>query len=145
MSRELLEVLLRSTLAEARQQLNLSARDLDAQVLQLTTRLNGQIDSPERQALVAYTDARIEEAFKEPGGGTPPLNLTPELEGLRQWVCCHLRALQQQYLTPEFLEWARRTFNEEVHLAGLREIEATGGVDIKDLLNDPEQEVTPRE
>lgn len=145
MSQEILDMLMRSTPAEARQRLNLSARDLDAQVLQLTTSLNGQIDSPERQAIVAYVNARIDEPFGEGGGGTAPLNLTPELEGLRLWVCCHYRALQQQYLTPEVLEWARRTFNEEEFLAGLREIETTGGVEIRDLLDELEQEVPPRE
>jgi hypothetical protein len=145
MSQDILEVLMRSTPTEARQRLNLSARDLDVQVLQLTGSLNGQIDSPEQQAIVAYVNARIDEPFGEEGGGTPPLNLTPELEGLRQWVCCHYRALQQQYLTPEVLEWARRTFNEEEFLAGLREIETTGGVEIKDLLDELEQEIPPRE
>jgi hypothetical protein len=145
MSLELLEVLMRSTPSEARQRLNLSARDLDAQVLQLTASLNGQLESPERKTVVAYVNARIDEAFGEPGGGTPPLNLTPEVEGLRQWVFSHYRALQKQYLTPEFLEQERRAFNEEEFLAGLREIEATGGVEIKDLLDELEQEVKRRE
>jgi hypothetical protein len=145
MEQDLFDVLKRSTPAEARQQLNLSARDLDAQVLQLTASVNGQGESPESQAVIAYVNARIGEPSGETECQVPPLNLTPELEGLRQWVCGHYRALQQQYLTPEVLEWARRTFDEEVHLAGLREIEATGGVDIKDLLYDLEQEATPRE
>lgn len=145
MSKEILDVLMHSTPAEARQRLNLSARDLDAKVLQLTASLNGELESPERKTVVAYVNARLDEAFGEPGGGTPPLNLTAEVEGLRQWVCSHYRAVSQQYLTPEVMEWARRTFNEEEHLAGLREIEATGGVDIKDLLCDPEQEATRRE
>lgn len=147
MSQEILQVLMRSTPAEARQRLNLPARDLDAQVLQLTASLNGELESPERKAVVAYVNTRMDEALGEPGGGTPPLNLTPELEGLRQWVCCHYNALQKQYLTPEVMEWARRTFEEEkeVFFAGLREIEATGGLGIKDLLDEFEQEVTPRE
>ena len=146
MSKEILDVLMRSTPAEARQRLNLSARDMDAQVLGLTASFDGrQIDPPERQAILAYVDARIDEAFGEPGGGTPPLNLTPELEGLRQWVCCYYRALSRQYLTPEVLERERRAFNEEEFLAGLREIETTGGVEIKDLLDELEQEVPPRE
>jgi hypothetical protein len=145
MNQDLLDVLKRCTPAEARERLNLSTRDLDAQVLQSTASLNGQLDSPERQTVVAYVNARIDEAFGEPGGGAPPLNLTPEVEGLRQWVCSHYRAVQQQYLTPEVMEWARRTFDEEVFLAGLREIEATGGVKIADLIREPEQEATPRE
>jgi hypothetical protein len=145
MSKEILDVLMRSTPAEARQQLNLSARDLDAQVLQLTASLNGELESPERKAVVAYVNARIDETFGEPGGGTPPLNLAPVVEGLRQWVCSHYRAVSQQYLTPEVMEWARRTFNEEEHLAGLREIEATGGLELKDFIHELEEEITPRE
>jgi hypothetical protein len=138
MSQEILDVLMRSTPAEARQRLNLSARDLDAQVLQLTASLNGELESPERKAVVAYVNSRIDEPFEEAGGRVPPLNLTPELEGLRQWVCCHYRAVQQQYLTPEVMEWARSTFNEEEHLAGLREIEATGGLELKDFIHELE-------
>lgn len=145
MSKEILEVLMRSTPAEARQRLKLCTRDLDAQVLQLTASLNGQLDSPERQAVVAYVNARIDEPIEEAGGRVPPLNLTLELEGLRQWVCCHYRALQRQYLTPELLEQERRAVNEEEILAGLREIEATGGLELKDFIHELEQEVTPRE
>ena len=147
MSQEILQVLMRSTPAEARQRLNLPARDLDAQVLRLTASLNGELESPERKAVVAYVNSRIDEPFEAAEGRVPPLNLTPELEGLRQWVCCHYNALQKQYLTPEVMEWARRTFEEEkeVFFAGLREIEATGGLGIKDLLDEFEQEVTPRE
>jgi len=145
MSKEILEVLMHSTPAEARQRLNLSARDLDAQVLQLTASLNGQDDSPEGQAVIAYTTARSYESAAEANGTSGPLNYAPEIRELRDWVCRYYRAQQQQYLTPEFLEQARQSFNEEEFLAGLREIEATGGVDIKDLLDEPEQEVTPRE
>jgi hypothetical protein len=135
MNQELMEVLKRSTPAEARERLNLSARDLDTQVLQLTASLNGQDDSPEGQALVAYVTARIHEPLGEAKDSVPPLNLPAELEELRLWVCSYYRAQQQQYLTPEFLEWARQSFNEEEFLAGLREIETTGGVDIKDLID----------
>ncbi len=73
--------------AEARQRLNLSTRDLDAQVLQLATSLNGPIESPEPQVVVAYVNARIDEPLGDGEDRVPPLNLTPELEGLRQWVC----------------------------------------------------------
>lgn len=139
MSQDLLEVLMHSTPAEARQRLSLPARDLDAQVLQLTASLNGQEDdSPEQQALVAYVNARIEEPVSDGGARVPPLNLTPELEGLRQWVCRYYRAQQQKYLTPEVIEWARQSINEEEILAALREVEARGVVGIKDLIDRPE-------
>jgi hypothetical protein len=145
MSQEILDVLMRSTPAEARQRLNISARDLDAQVLQLTASLNGELESPERKAVVAYVDARIDEPFEEGGERIPPLNLTPEVEGLRQWACSHYRAVSQQYLTPELLERERRAINEEEILAGLREIEATGGLELKDFIHELEEEARPRE
>jgi hypothetical protein len=139
MNQELIELLKHSTPAEARQRLNLSARDLDTQVLQLTASLNGQEEeSPEGQALVSYVTARIDEPLGDAGARVPPLNLTPELEGLRQWVCCYYRAQQRKYLTPELIEEARQSINEEEILAALREVEARGVVGIKDLIDGPE-------
>lgn len=145
MSQELIEILMRSSPAEVRQRLNLSARDLDAQVLQLATGLNGEGESPEKQAVVAYVNARIEEPLGEAGARVPPLNLTPDLEGLRQWVCCYYRAQQRKYLTPELLEWARQSINEEEILAAFREIQTTGGWELKDFIHELEQEVNSRE
>jgi endogenous inhibitor of DNA gyrase (YacG/DUF329 family) len=46
-------------------------------------------------------------------------------------------------LSPELLEWARRDFNEEEFLAGLREIEETGGLELKDFIQELEQEAEP--
>ena len=37
-------------------------------------------------------------------------------------------------IPPEMLAWARQTFDEEEFLADIREIEATGGVQLKDFL-----------
>jgi hypothetical protein len=145
MGQDFLDVFMRSTPAEARERLGLPARAVDAQVLRLTTTLNGQNDSSERQAIVAYVDARISESSAEAEGASQSIHLTPELEELRLWVCRHYRLLQQQYLTPEVMEWARRTFNEEEFLAGLREIQTTGGLELKDFLHELEQEVMPRE
>ncbi len=144
MSQEVLEVLMRSTPAEARQRLNLSARDLDAQVLQLTASLNGQIDSSENQAVFNYVIARSREDSIEAQRASRPLIYTPELVELRNWALPRFLP-NYQPVTPELLEWARRTFNEEEFLAGLREIEATGGVEITDLIQEPEQEATSRE
>jgi len=43
--------------------------------------------------------------------------------------------------TPEMLEEARRTFDVEEYLAGVREIEAGRGVQIDDLIAELEQRV----
>jgi hypothetical protein len=144
MSKEILDVLMRSTPAEARQRLNLSARDLDAQVLGLTASLNGEIESPENKAVFNYVIARSREDSIEAERASKPLIYPPELVKLREWA--HPRFLSNYHpVTPELLEWGRRTFNEEEFLAGLREIEATGGVQITDLIQEPQQETTSRE
>src|SRR3954466_8801749 len=43
-------------------------------------------------------------------------------------------------LSPALLEWARREFNEEEFLAGLREVEETGGLELKDFIHELEEE-----
>lgn len=144
MGQDLLNVLKHSTLTEARERLNLSTRDLDAQVLQLTASLNGQLDSPEDQAVFNYVIDRSREDSIEAQRASQPLIYTPELVELRNWAFPRFLP-NYQPVTPEIMEWARRTFNEEEFVAGLREIEATGGVDITDLIQEPEQEATSRE
>jgi hypothetical protein len=139
MSQELLDVLMRSTPAEVRERLNLSARDLDAQVLHLTASLNGQSDSPVSMAIFTYVTARSREASMEAQRASQPLIFTPELVELREWVRRRYFP-QSQPVTPELLEWARRTFNEGEFLAGLREIQATGGLEFKDFIHELEQE-----
>lgn len=42
--------------------------------------------------------------------------------------------------SPELMEWARANFNEEEFLAGLREVEADGGLELKDFIKELEQE-----
>jgi RNA recognition motif-containing protein len=41
-------------------------------------------------------------------------------------------------LPPELLEWARRQFTEEEIIAGVREIRETGGVELKDFIEEIE-------
>jgi hypothetical protein len=65
MNEDFLDILSRSTPAEARERLGLPARELDAQVLQRTTTVDGESDSPEREAIFAYTAARWSESTLE--------------------------------------------------------------------------------
>lgn len=63
---------------------------------------------------------------------------------LREWA--HPRFLPNyQPVTPELLEWAGLTFDKEEFLAGLREIEATVSLELKDFIHELEWEATPRE
>lgn len=48
-------------------------------------------------------------------------------------------------LTPELLEWARSQFSEEEFLAGLREIQSTGGLQLSDFIHELEERAAPRE
>ena len=48
-------------------------------------------------------------------------------------------------LTPEFLAWACQGLNEEEIVAGIREILATGGLQLADFIQEIEQEAMPRE
>jgi hypothetical protein len=41
---------------------------------------------------------------------------------------------------PELLAWARQTCNEEEFTAALREMEQTGGLELRDLLHELEEE-----
>jgi hypothetical protein len=40
----------------------------------------------------------------------------------------------RERIPPEILEWARQTFDEEQFLRQVREIEATGGLELKDFI-----------
>jgi hypothetical protein len=46
---------------------------------------------------------------------------------------------------PDVLERARRTFDLEEHLAGVREIERTGGFRLEDILGEIEDRIKRRE
>jgi hypothetical protein len=144
MNEDFLDILSRSTPAEARERLGLPARELDAQVLQRTTTVDGESDSPEREAIFAYTAARWSESTLEARRAAQPLNPMPELEELLGWARRHYGLTQG--ITPEILEWARREFDkygEEELLAEFREIQATGGLELKDFIHELEREAAP--
>jgi hypothetical protein len=42
---------------------------------------------------------------------------------------------------PDLLAWARQTFNMEEYLAGVRQIEETGGLELKDFIDEIEAKV----
>lgn len=44
----------------------------------------------------------------------------------------------RETIPPELVEWARQTFDEEEFLAQVREIEATGGFQLEDFIDEVE-------
>jgi hypothetical protein len=50
----------------------------------------------------------------------------------------------RETIPPELVEWARQTFDEEEFLAQVREIEATGGLQLEDFLPEIEARARPR-
>ena len=48
-------------------------------------------------------------------------------------------------LSPELMEWARSQINEEEIAAALREVEETGGLELKDFICELEEEAKPRD
>jgi hypothetical protein len=44
--------------------------------------------------------------------------------------------LTRETIPPDILAWARQTFDEADYLAAIREIEATGGVELEDFLTE---------
>jgi hypothetical protein len=48
-------------------------------------------------------------------------------------------------LAPELAAWARQTFDEEAFVAGVREVERTGGLELTDFIHELEQKALPRE
>ena len=46
-------------------------------------------------------------------------------------------------IPPEILVWANQHFNEEEALAGLRQIQETGGFELKDFIQDLERAALP--
>jgi hypothetical protein len=123
MSQEFHDVLARLSPAQKSDQLDATVRELDALTLRLAALLNVLGDARARQELLACFNARLLTLLVDARPDVPP-------------------AVK---LTPELLEWARNQFTEEELVAGIREIEATGGLELDDFIRELEQEAAPRE
>jgi hypothetical protein len=64
------------------------------------------------------------------GGSPAEVTVPPEVSG---WII--------DRTPPDLLAWARQTFNEEEYLAGVSEIEQTGGLKFEDFIAEVEQRV----
>jgi hypothetical protein len=93
----------------------------------------GHQASPDATACPDCGQALKNGAVCQPGAGQKP----PPPPEVRDWVI--------HKLPPEYLEWARQTFNEEEFMAGLREVQKTGGLRLEDFIDELEEEVRRRE
>jgi hypothetical protein len=50
----------------------------------------------------------------------------------------------RESIPPEILEWARQTFDEQEFLSRIREIEATGGLQLQDFIAEVEARARSR-
>ena len=115
MSQEFLDVLARLVPSEDPQRLDRTARELDAVVQRLAIVLEGFGDAGAQRDILAHLSATTFTRLTDPNAGPRSVKLTPEL-----------------------LEWARNQYTEEEIVAGLREIEATGGLELKDFIHELE-------
>jgi hypothetical protein len=53
--------------------------------------------------------------------------------------------LEPMVLTPELLEWAKQQFNDEDMIAGVEEIQRTGGKELHEFIHELEAEAAHRE
>ena len=56
---------------------------------------------------------------------------------MREWA-----RQNKEALTPELLEWARQQINVEEMLASIREIQETGGLELRDFIQELEHLVS---
>jgi hypothetical protein len=68
-----------------------------------------------------------------PDCGAPRNGTAPEAGGLPAGV-------PDGRLPPELREWSRQTFDVDAFMAGVRQIERTGGLELKDFLHELEEE-----
>jgi hypothetical protein len=53
--------------------------------------------------------------------------------------------MPSEKLSPELMELMRQQFDEEEFLAGLRQIKETGGLELKDFIQELEEEANRRD
>ena len=56
----------------------------------------------------------------------------------------HFERFPRAPIPPEILEWARQTLDEAEFLSHVREIEATGGVQLEDFIAELEARANPK-
>lgn len=58
---------------------------------------------------------------------------------------CYVENGSAAILTPELLEWARAQYSDEEILAGVQEVQATGGLELKDFIHEVTAIVAPND
>lgn len=122
MSQEFFDLLARLAPVEKPERLQRTAQELDVLVSRLAAILQGLGDSRAQHELLAHFGARSLDFLVK--GKDQPQAIKP---------------------SPEVMEWARNQFTEEEIVAGLREIRATGGLELQDFIHELEQAMGRRE
>jgi len=121
MSQGFIDVLMQHNSASDPKLLEETAKELEALSLLLSLILEGVSDSSARKEVLVRLSNNVLNSLPEVNGPRP---LTP---------------------TPEILQWARNQVNEEEIVAGLCEIQQTGGLELRDFIAEIEQETMPHE
>ena len=102
----------------------------------LAPRVQAFLDEMDARAREVPTSAEPLPSVGIPSDGTGP-SASPPLGSANGFPVIKL--------PPEVLEWERQQVNEEEIVAGLREIEQTGGLELRDFLHELEQAAGPDE
>jgi len=116
MSQDFFEVLARHTPTDNPQRLDAAARVLSALSQQVALVLDSLEDASARQEILSRFNATVLATLADTD--------RPRSEAL----------------TPELLEWANGLFTDEEVIAGMNEIRQTGGLELKDFIQELEQE-----
>src|SRR5207302_24839 len=67
------------------------------------------------------------------------------LQTLTELANGHPEPFPRTPLSAEFLEWARQQFTDEEIVAGIRDVQENGGMELHEFIHEIEAEATPRE
>jgi hypothetical protein len=93
-----------------------------------------------REDLLSALTQRVRTLLNETDALARQMPPAPEANGTGEW---NLPGVTNGFpwakLSPEPMEWARQGINEEEIIAGMREIEETGGLEFRDLFPELEE------
>ena len=86
---------------------------------------------------IGSADAACPKCSQAPMNGVVPLTKPAAPSEVSSWIL--------HETTPELLEWAKQTCNEEEFSAALREVQQTGGMELNDFIHELEDGAPTRD